>query len=148
MRRRHPIGGLGVALATVALWSAAGLPGLVAGLLTLLAWALAPATLAFAVGQVLAVPLLGDAGLAPLVAVEVGLLAVLAGPLTTPDRPARTLAAFVAGTAALWAAAWLVLRAGEPLWAAAATLAIVAATAAYGVHRYERVRLGLVEGGS
>lgn len=148
MTSRHPIGGLGVAVATVALWAAAGLPGLAAGLLTLLSWALGPATLAFAVGQVLAVPLLGTPGVASLAAVQVGLLAILAGPLTATDRPHSTLAAFAAVTAVLWGTAWLVRRSGEPPWIGAVALAVAAVTLAYGVHRYERVRLGLVDGGA
>lgn len=144
---RHPLGGAGLVLATAALWSIAGLPGLAAGLLAIGAWAVAPATLAYAVGQTLAVPLLGSVDVLPLVAIEIGLLGVLAGPLAGVDRQIEALLTFVVATGGFAGIAWLVLGAGEPVWVATVAMALVAATTAYGVHRYERVRLGLVEGG-
>ena len=159
--RRHWLGGLGVVLATVALGVGAGLPGAVAGLGAVLAWYLLAPTYAFAVGQLLAVAATGlDAsamaggGVAvtagdgvPLVAVaavEVGLLALLVGPLLGTGTPGRAVGAFVATGVAALAVAWALLGAGQPLALAALAVALLVATAAYGVHRYERVAFGLV----
>lgn len=139
------LGGLGVLVATGALGLLAGPWGLLAGLATAVAWYALPAPSAFAAGAVLALPATADAPLAAVVAVQVGLLAVLAGSLLDVDEPLGALFAFALATLALAAVGWGVLRAGRPLWLATLALALVAATAAYGLHRYERVRLGLIE---
>lgn len=140
------LGGLGVVAATVGLVLAGGVWGVLAGFAVALAWYVLPATYAFAVGQILVVAVLSAE--VPLVATvigEAGLLAVLAGSLTTTDEPARTVAALAVATLALGAVGWGVLRSGRPLWIVAVAIAVVATTTAYGLHRYERVRLGLVE---
>lgn len=143
--RRHWFGGLGVALATLGLGLAAGVPGLAAGAGAAIAWFLLPAPSAFAAGQLLAVAALSadDPPLAVAIA-ELGLLSVLAGPLAETDAPRGTLAAFAVAALAAGAVGWGLLRTDRPLWLAALAVAVVAATAAYGIHRYERVSLGLV----
>lgn len=143
--RRHWFGGLGVAFAAVGLGLAAGVPGIGAGVGAALAWFLLPAPSAFAVGQLLAVAALStdDPPLAVAVA-ELGLLSVLAGPLAETDAPGGTLAAFAVAALAAGAVGWGLLRTDRPLWLAGLAVAVVAATAAYGIHRYERVSMGLV----
>lgn len=144
--RRHWFGGLGVAFAAVGLGLAAGLPGIAAGAGAAIAWFLLPAPSAFAVAQLLAVAALSadDPPLAVAIA-EVGLLSVLAGPLAETDAPGGTLGAFAVAALATGAVGWGLLRSDRPLWLAGLAVALVAATAAYGIHRYERVSLGLVE---
>lgn len=146
MTVRHPLGGLGVVLATVTLGLAAGPVGAAVGLVTAGGWAVVPATYAFAAGQVLVAAALPAAPSTPaMIAVEAGLFAVLAGPLVTVERPVRTLGTFVVVAIGLAAVPVAFTTAGKPLWQAAVTLAVLAAALAYVSHRYERVALGLVE---
>lgn len=146
MTRRHPVGGLAALVATVALGVATGPVGAAAGLATLGLWWLVTAPYAVAAGQVLAVAVLPvDVGLPVLAAIEASLLAILLGPLLTTDAPVGSATAFVVCAAGLAVIPMTLLSTGRPLWTAAAALAVVAAVAAYALHRYERVRLGLVE---
>jgi hypothetical protein len=95
---------------------------------------------AFAVGQVFA----GAAGLsgATLVAAE----AVLIGLLLAGSRhDARALPAFAVGFGVLLGVLGAG-RSGASLAVTAGALVIVGAVLVYGVHRYELVALGLVEG--
>ena len=152
MATRDPVGGRswfggpGVAVTTVALGYAAGPWGVAAGIATAVAWYRLTDVYAFAVGQLLAVATLsGAAPIWPVAAAELGLLGVLVGSVAGVDRPGRPLAVFGLATLLFWAIAWGLIRTGRPLWSAAGLVAVVAATAAYGLHRYELVELGLLE---
>ena len=139
------LGGLGVIVATLGLALAAGTWGIVAGLAIALTWALGPSMYAFAIGQLFAVAVLsGEARLVAIAVAEGGLLAMLAAPLTKTAESTRTVATYAIATLALGGIGWGVLRTGRPAWAAAVAITVVAALAAYSVHRYELVRLGLV----
>ena len=144
--RERAVGALGVVVAAVALGVAAGPAGAAAGALVALSWYRLEAVYAFALGQVAAAAVLGDGATALAVAgAEAGLLVLLVAPLAAAD--ARSVVAFAAATAGLLAVLRLARSAWEPLWAAAVALGLVAAAVAYGIHRYERVQLGLVREG-
>ena len=104
------------------------------------------ATTAFAAGQIVLVALYPTEGpLALLVLAEIGLSCVLLAPVVDRDEPGRaTVATLVAGVA-LGGTAWAALRSAEGVWVGASAIVVGTAIAAYGLHRYERVRLGLVE---
>lgn len=145
-RNGHWIGGIGVAIATIALGLTAGPVGLAAGLGAALAWYALPGWYAFTVGLVVATPLIVSApSLWTRAVVLLGLLAVLAGPLTRVEDETRTLTAFAFTTAVVAIVGWGVLWTDQPLWLAALVVAAISVLIAYGLHRYELLMLGLVE---
>ncbi|QCC60466.1 hypothetical protein NP511_00505 [Natrinema thermotolerans] len=99
---------------------------------------------ALAVGHVALVAVLPD-GIEPVpfAIVEAAFLAVLLAPVLRVDRPRAIAGVAVVGAGALAGIAWLVADAHSTP-AAAATLVAVLGVVAYGLHRYELVRLGLV----
>lgn len=77
-----------------------------------------------------------------------GLLAlVLVASLLRTEAPRRAVLAFLASVVGLGAVAVGLWRASDRLWLGALGLILAGATVAYGLHRYELVRLGLVEDG-
>jgi len=142
-------------LATLALAGAgfvllADLRGAIAAVVLGVAWYALPAPYAVAVGHLLLVALLPpESGIEAiqvvgLVPVEAGLLGLLATAAPRIDAPARFAVALVVATAVLVGVAALGFLAGGVPGAAAA-LAVVAGVLGYGLHRYERLRLGLIE---
>lgn len=78
--------------------------------------------------------------------IAVGLLAVaLGGSLVRTEAPLRAVGWFLASFVAMSAVALGVLFTTERLWLGAIGLAAVGGTVSYGLHRYERLELGLVE---
>lgn len=78
--------------------------------------------------------------------IAVGVAAVvLVVSLGRTDAPGRAVGWFLASAVALSAVGVGLLIATEQLWLAALGLGLVGATLSYGLHRYERLRLGLVE---
>jgi len=148
-RGRSIPGGIGVIAVIVLLWMVSGQIGLVGGAVLAVAWAVLPATYAFAIGQVAFVAVtrqagLLDTGLLALALVEVGLLGVLVGPSLRSTRGRRTAAATLLGTAVLGGVALASYALWDRVWIAAAVLVGVGALGAYGLHRYELVVLGKV----
>ena len=143
---RTRLGAVGVVVAGIGLVALAGLPGVVAAVLLAVAWILLPATYAFAVGQIALVALASDGALVGFAAVEVGLLGVLLAPATRLADPVPPVALAVAWVLAGVALAWASTGAGAPLdpWLAGLALVTLTALAAYVVHRYQLVALGLV----
>lgn len=106
----------------------------------------ASTTAAFALGQVVLVALVPPGGaLAILVIAEIGLLGVLCSPAVDHHDPGRLLVASLLAGLAVGAIGWLTLRSSQAVWLAAGALVVATAFLAYGIHRYERVTLGLVE---
>lgn len=113
-------------------------------------WLYLPAVYSYAVGHVLAL------GISPravtpveLLFVELGLVAVLLGPLVVStdgddggERSDLRRSVIGAGSA-LFAVVVVSLAFVESLWINAALLAVAAGVAAYALHRFERVALGL-----
>ena len=137
---------LGTLVATAAVGVVVGPLGVLVAVGVGIARYLAAATTAFAAGQIVLVALYPTEGpLALLVLAEIGLSCVLLAPVVDHDEPGRaTVATLVAGVA-LGGTAWVALRSTEGVWAGASMLVVGTAIVAYGLHRYERVRLGLVE---
>ena len=143
-RRDWPsIAALGWVVAVLA--AIAGPSGAVAGLATAGAWYALGTPYAIAVGTVVLAAT--GAGTEPdavtVGGVTVAFLALVLAPAVRSDRPVAEGAAAIASTATLAGAAWYLGRT-QPLWLAAAALCGCLALAAYALHRYELVRLGLV----
>lgn len=137
-------GALGTLLAASALAVTGGASGLLAGAAVAASWYVLPTPAAFAVGQFALVAVAADAGPLALVVAEGGLLGLLAGSTLDADRSARLVALAVGGVALLAASGWASYRWLGAAPQAAAVLAVGFALGAYGLHRYERVALGLV----
>lgn len=71
----------------------------------------------------------------------------LGATLGRTHAPGRAVGWFLASVVGLSAVAIGLWRTSDRLWLGALGLALAGATLAYGLHRYERVRLGLVEAG-
>lgn len=138
------IGGAGTLLTLGALGALAGPRGIAGGLVVAVAWYLAAGVSAFALGHLLLL-LESAPAVEWLVAVEAGLLAILAAPLLGTNEPARSAAAFLAAFLGLLGVVGLATAATDALWLAALALAGVTVVASYGLHRYGLVRMGLVE---
>ena len=138
-----------LAVLTAALTFAVGPIGAVAGLATGLTWYAVGTPYAVATGHVLlASGLPARIDLATVALVELAFLAFVAAGFAATDggrRPAprRDVGVLLAGAAGLVGVARFG-AASRPLWIAAVTLLAVFAFAAYALHRYELVRLGLV----
>lgn len=128
------------ALATIA----AGPLGVLAGLVTAVTWYGLGVPYALAAGHVVLAAAFGG-GVAPLefLLVELGFLAVLLAALVDDAGPRGTVAVGTLSAVGLVAVGWAVGQAA-PLWLAAGTVCGAFALVAYGLHRYELVRLGLV----
>lgn len=70
---------------------------------------------------------------------------VLAGSLVRTEAPFRAAGVFLVSVVVLSAIAVGLWRTSDGLWLGALGLLLVGGTLSYGLHRYERVRLGLVE---
>ncbi len=139
--------GVGLLALVVSLTVAFGVGGLVLAFVLGIVWYLVPVPYVIAAGHLLALSvapaeLVGS----QLLVVTAGFLTVLAVEALDDDRPVTVLAALVLGALVLLGAAWLGLRVGASTVAGALVLALVFAGTSYGLHRYELVSLGLVEG--
>nr|WP_206043030.1 MULTISPECIES: hypothetical protein [Haloferax] len=140
-----PMDAAGVLCFTLAVGLTSGPWGVAAGVLVLVAAAATGGPLAFVVAQLTAVSLFGDAGLVAVGGAQLAAFPLLASAAFAwpPDRArlARLAAGYVVALGVAWAL-WSTLRWA---WQAAAVAAVLAAAVAYGLHRYERVALGLVD---
>lgn len=164
---------LGGASALVAAVGLVGLPGesamvaVLGALAVLIAWSLVPPTYAFALGHVALAAVLPEAAFAQwptlvwLAVVELGLLGVLLASATsseylsdTEESPRGERAEIVAGGIVLgWtllggALAWASVRPSLGLPATGGLLVVLTGVAAYGLHRYQLVSLGLAGDGT
>lgn len=138
-----PLGAVGLLAAAAAL-AATGPAGLAAGAAVLVVGLVVPAAAAFALGQAALLAAVPAPTPLELAAVEGALFVVLLGP-AAGEEPAPVLAGAVLLFAGLGAATWFAVgRVG--LLPAAAGLVVGVGLAAYLVHRYERVVLGLAGG--
>lgn len=146
--------GLGVLVAVGALWVTAGPVGAAIGAAVAVTWLLASTVHAVAVGQTCVVVLLADAAAldrlladptaaTDLLAVQAGLTAPLAGSLLGRWSPAIAVGATLAFLVAAGTLATAVFV--ESLSSAAALLVGAYVVTAYGLYRYELVRVGHVE---
>lgn len=142
LERTHRSTLLALAALVVVLTVVAGPFGALAGVATAAVRYALGTPYAVAAGHV-SLPSLFPAGIEPpaFVAVELAFLAVVVAPAAGTSRPLEFAAVVLAGTLALGGVAWLALRGGSLLLAAAALLA-VGSLAAYTIDLYERYRLG------
>lgn len=142
--RRLLAGAVATVVVAAATGSVAGLAGLAVTAVVVVVWALVGAVYAVGVGGVCLVLLLGDGAGLPEVAATASLGAVFGAELTAkfPRREAAIVLPVLVAVTGLLAGAWLL----EPLVLAAVALVGGFALLAYLIHRFELVRLGLVEG--
>ena len=148
-RARAFLGGIAAVAVTLGFWVVSGTLGLVGGGVLLVAWAVLPATYAFAIGQIAFIAVtrpetLSETGLLIPVLVEVGLVGVLVGPAIQSPRGRQTAGWTLLGTAVLGGIALGSYAFWDQLWIAATVLVGLSALVTYGFHRYELVVLGKV----
>lgn len=135
--------GLVVTIATLIV--GVGPLGAVASAVLAIGWYHLSAVAVFCIGQIALLIFSPDAPFYQFAAAESGLWIVLIGPLLSGDERWQSVAAFVLAAGALGSIAWLVRIVTDTLWPTALVLGICVALVAYGLHRYERLQLGLLE---
>jgi|GEM_PF-5148465 len=101
---------------------------------------------AFATGQIILSALYPAAGpLSLLVLAEIGLFGVLFSTTVSHHAPGRLAVSSLVAGIVIGVTGWFVLRTGTALWIVASLFVVGTAVGTYGLHRYERVTLGLVE---
>ncbi|AFO59084.1 MULTISPECIES: hypothetical protein [unclassified Natrinema] len=135
---------ISLAAIVVAFGAVAGPLGALAGIATALVGYLLGIPYALAAGHVALVVSFPD-GIDPLpfVIVEATFIAVLLAPIAWTESPGRITLVAITSALTLAGAAWLVVD-SQPIYMAAATVIVLLTSASYGLHRLERVRLGLV----
>jgi len=138
---------IALGLLVAAFAAAAGPIGALAGIATVLVGAVLGLPYMLAVGHLALLACFPD-GIDPLsvAGVEAAFVVVLLTSLRRTASPGRIGAVTIASALSLSTAAWLVVR-SQSTWLAAGTVLGLLAGAAYGVHRLELVRLGLVPTG-
>ena len=144
-RRTRWLGRAGVVLAGLGFVLVGDLFGLGAAVLLGVAWYALPVPYAVAIGHVLfAVLLPAEPGVLDVVPGELGLLCLLGAAAPSRDRVARFGALLVGATIILSGVAALGFRI-EALPGAATALVAASLLGGYGLHRYELLRLGLLD---
>lgn len=142
-------GALAVGLVGVGLVWIGGFAGLLATLVTVAVWAVIAPEYAVAAGQVLVAALVGAAGpvaIPPIVVAESGLALVLLVELLADDDRRFGVLGYLVAIGGIGAVTSLLYATEVGLWLVGGVQLAVFAVAAYGIHRYERLRLGLIEG--
>ena len=138
------IGALGLLLTVAAFGLVAGIPGALASIALVPLWLLLPGIYVVAMGHVLIAAFVGDLSVVSVLAVEVGLLFVLADAASQHARPGSLISNTVFAAGVLVAMVALVLVFDGTIWIAAGVLLVALAAFAYGLHRYELVSLGVI----
>lgn len=137
---------VGVALCAVAgmLWAVAGIFGLVAGAITIALWYAFGIPYAIALGHVMLLGLFPDGiGLAQFVLIETAFLAVLLAHVVDFSNAGQFGGAVLVSVLLLGGGTWLAFH-SHSRWLAAGVFLALLASGMYGLHRYERIALGLV----
>ncbi len=139
-----PMDVVGVLCITLVAGLTSGLWGVAAGVLVLAVAAATTGPLAFVVAQLTAVSFFGDTSLVALGGAQLAAFPLLASAACAwpPDR--SRLVRLAAGYVLALGVAWALWTSFRWAWQAALVAAVLAAAVAYGLHRYERVALGLV----
>lgn len=142
---RHWSGWLAALVLVVTFGVAAGPAGAGVGVAAVAVWAALGTPYAIAAGVALLVAVTPD-GVGPIAAAvaATGLLALVLAPVVTAGARLASGVAVVLTTGTLGSLAWLVVR-SRPLWLGAVVLVGAGAVLAYGLDRYYRLRLGLLE---
>lgn len=137
------IGGL-VAVSILAI--TLGPVGVLAGGALALAWYLVPVVYVVAIGHVLIAGIWPEhASFTRLALIELGFISMLAGTAHRVDHPIRFFLTFSVTILALGGIAIWLTQQRTPLWELVVILAVIILISSYSIHRYERVRLGLVK---
>ena len=128
---------------TVVLAFVTGPIGVVAGFVTAGAWYALGTPYAIAAGTVVLAVATPDPSATTVGGVTLAFLALVLARTVRSDRPLAEIPVVLASAGGLVGIAWVLGR-SQPLWVAAGTLLGCIAFAAYTLHRYELVRLGLV----
>jgi hypothetical protein len=140
------LGVFGVVLTAVVVGLVGGFTGIGFAIVFVVVWVFLPAVYSYAVGHVLTLGTTASAlSVVELLFVEMGLLAVLFGPLTRPDFVNRgVVARSTLGFAfALFGLVVVGLALADQVWVTAVVLLLAGGVLMYGLHRYELVTLGL-----
>ena len=122
-----------------------GFAGVLAAAALAVTWYVLPVPYEVALGHLLLVALLPEeAGLVRAAPAEAGLLALLLAEAPTVEAPGRFVTAMLSAGVVLAGAAWAGRVVGG-LPGAAIGLTAVGAILGYALHRYERLRLGLLD---
>jgi hypothetical protein len=142
------LGVFGVVLTAVVVGLVGGATGAGLAAAFVVVWLLLPAVYSYALGHVLALGTTASAlAVVELLFVELGLLAVLFGPLTRPETHNRgSVARSTLGVGfALVGVVVVSLALTGLVWVTALVLVLVGCGLGYGIHRYGLVVLGLVD---
>lgn len=134
--------GVLVAAGTTAI-AAGPAAGLALGVGVLVVLAVLPAPYAFAAGHAAFLVVPPEPRI--LLGVEAGLLLVLVSAALASRTPRTVLAGVAVSLVGLWALLWAATVVQPSTWTAAAVLLVTVALLVYGIDRYERVRLGLLD---
>ena len=138
------LGGFGVFVFTVAFGTIGGAVGLIPGIVLIALWYWFSSIVGFAFGHI-ALLLVPEALSSPYVlVVEVGLACLLVSSAMDEDGLGRAGIGTAAAFAILGSLVWFGQTLVETLWPIALFLIIAVMLVAYGFHRYERLKLGLV----
>lgn len=126
-----------------------GLAGVASALTVGIVWLLLPAVYAVALGYVLLTALtVSSSTLFEFIVVGFGLFAVLLAPTSRFYRRKTLISVTVFAAAALFSVFAIAFTIADTLWIEVLALIVTWALAVYGIHRYELVVLGIVEGSS
>jgi|AntDeeMetagen285_2_1112576.scaffolds.fasta_scaffold13473_2 hypothetical protein len=143
---RRALATLGTLIATIAVGVVVGPLGVLVAVAVGITQYLVSTTAAFAIGQIVLAALYPSEGAVVfLILAEVGLLGVLFSATVEHHDPGRLLIASLIAGVAIGATGWLALQSSATIWIAASVIVAGTAFVTYGLHRYERVTLELVE---
>ncbi|WP_331234076.1 hypothetical protein [Natronorarus salvus] len=132
-------------LATVSAFAlVGGIQGGVAATALVPIWLLLPGIYVVAFGHILLAAFVGDLSVVSVLAVEIGLLLLLADAAYAHHRPGTLFANAVFAAGGLVVVVAVILAGDGRLWITAGGLLFAFGAAAYGIHRYELVSLGVL----
>lgn len=138
------IGSIAVLVTIAAFAVVGGAPGALAATALVPVWLLLPGVYVVAFGHVLLAAFAGDLDVVSVLAVELGLLLVLADAANAYPRPGTLFANTVFAAGGLVVVTAAILVAEVALWIAAGGLLVAFGTVTYGIHRYELVSLEVI----
>lgn len=138
------VGAIGLLVTVSAFAVVAGAEAAFVATTLVVVWLLLPSVYVVAAGHVLIAAYVPDSTVIEFLVVEVGLLILLFEGIRTLPRPGALLSRSVFAAGGLSAVIAVVISLDGRLWVAVVGLLAALALTAYGIHRYELVRLGLV----
>lgn len=140
---RTRLGTIAILLTVGTFTVANGAFGLAVGSAVALTWYRLPSVYAYTIGQ-FALGAVSPNSVVVLGLLEVGLSAILLEPALRAERPGWQIAALGLVLGFVATVAWQVIDHVQPLWTGVAVFVLCFTGVAYGLHRYERLALGLI----